>query len=77
MVKDLTLTCDDAWINSSHLPAKIYGATCLGGVMAILRDCGSLDLGSIPGPGLLAFQAQCLIFFHEDDMMDSDDCPRP
>jgi hypothetical protein len=25
----------------------------------------------------LAFQAQCLIFFHEDDMMDSDDCPRP
>ncbi len=56
MVKDLTLTCHDAWINSSHLPAKIYGATCLGGVMAILRDCGSLDLGSIPGPGLLFFR---------------------
>ena len=42
----------NAWIVSSHLECYIYGATCLGGVMAILRDCGSLDLGSIPGPGL-------------------------
>ena len=39
-------------IVSNGKAPNIVGAFCLGGVMVILRDCGSLDLGSIPGPGL-------------------------
>ena len=41
-------------IGSNGYKSNICGAFCLGGVMVILRDCGSLDLGSIPGPGLRA-----------------------